>query len=199
MVKLKIPLHQYWHLLSRYLEPQRPWAVLLGLLMLGEIGLRLANPQVMRSFVDAATQGNATSGRSVVRPALLFLGLVCIAWAEDFAYAGGWTLGVLAVLAALTYVIDVIAGLLGARRFGASPRALWGAGIGGVVGIFFGLFGVLLGPLIGACIGQLTTVPDLLSAGRAGIGAALGLVVGAALKIAVAVTMVGIFVLARLS
>jgi uncharacterized protein YqgC (DUF456 family) len=130
---------------------------------------------------------------------LLFLGLVCIAWAEDFAYAGGWTLGVLAVLAALTYVIDVIAGLLGARRFGASPRALWGAGIGGLVGIFFGLFGVLLGPLIGACIGQLTTVPDLLSAGRAGIGAALGLVIGAALKIAVAVTMVGIFVLARLS
>lgn len=130
---------------------------------------------------------------------LLFLGLVCIAWAEDFAYVGGWTLGILAALAALTYLIDVVAGMLGARRFGASPRALWGAGIGGLVGIFFGVFGIVLGPLIGACIGQLTTVPDLLAAGRAGIGAALGLVLGAALKIAVAFTMVGIFALARFS
>ena len=129
---------------------------------------------------------------------MLFLGLVCLAWAEDFVYAGGWTLGVLAILAALTYLIDIVAGLLGARRFGASPRALWGAGIGGVIGIFFGLVGVLVGPLIGACIGQLTTVPDLVSAGRAGVGAALGLVLGAALKIAVAFMMVGIFLLARL-
>lgn len=128
---------------------------------------------------------------------LLFLGLVMIAWAEDFAYAGGWTLGVLAALAALTYLIDVVSGLLGAKRFGASPRAMVGAGIGGVVGLFFGLVGVLLGPLIGACIGQLTTVPDLLAAGRAGLGAALGLVFGAALKMAVAFTMVGIFALAR--
>ncbi len=130
---------------------------------------------------------------------MLFLGLVIIAWAEDFAYAGGWTLGVLAALAALTYVIDVVAGLLGARRFGASPRAMVGAGIGGLVGLFFGLIGVLLGPLIGACIGQLTAVPDLMAAGRAGIGAAIGLVFGAALKIAVAFTMVGIFALARFS
>lgn len=130
---------------------------------------------------------------------LLFLGLVCIAWAEDFAYVGAWTLGVLAALAALTYLIDIVAGLLGARRFGASPRALWGAGIGGLVGIFFGLIGVLLGPLVGAVIGQLTAVPDLMAAGRAGVGAALGLVLGAALKIAVAFMMVGIFALARFS
>jgi hypothetical protein len=130
---------------------------------------------------------------------MLFLGLVLIAWAEDFAYVGGWTLGVLAVLAALTYLIDVVAGLLGAKRFGASPRAMVGAGIGGLVGLFFGLVGVLLGPLIGACIGQLTTVPDLMAAGRAGVGTAIGLVFGAALKIAVAFTMVGIFALARFS
>ncbi len=130
---------------------------------------------------------------------MLFLGLVIIAWAEDFAYAGGWTLGVLAALAALTYLIDVVAGLLGARRFGASPRAMVGAGVGGLVGLFFGLIGVLLGPLIGAFIGQLTAVPDVMAAGRAGIGAAIGLVFGAALKIAVAFSMVGIFALARFS
>jgi uncharacterized protein YqgC (DUF456 family) len=128
---------------------------------------------------------------------LLFLGLVLIAWAEDFAYVGPVTLGVLAALALLTYAIDVVAGLLGAKRFGASPRAMVGAGVGAVVGIFFGLPGVVLGPLVGAFVGQLTTVPDLVAAGRAGVGAALGLVLGAALKIAVAFTMVGIFALAR--
>jgi uncharacterized protein YqgC (DUF456 family) len=128
---------------------------------------------------------------------LMFLGLVVIAWAEDFTYVGAVTLGVLAALALLTYAIDVLAGLLGAKRFGASPRAMFGAGVGAVVGIFFGLPGVVLGPLIGAFIGQLSSVPDLVAAGRAGVGAALGLVLGVALKIAVAFTMVGIFLLAR--
>ncbi len=130
---------------------------------------------------------------------LLFLGLVLAAWAEDFAHVGVGTLSVLAVLALASYGIDILAGVLGARRFGASPRALLGAGIGAFVGLFFGLPGVVLGPFLGACLGELTTVADLRAAGRAGIGAALGLVVGAALKIALAFIMLGIFAFMRLA
>ena len=128
---------------------------------------------------------------------VMFLGLVLMAWAEDFQHAGPWTLGILAFMAASTYLIDIVAGLLGAQRFGASPRAMAGAALGGVVGIFFGLIGVLLGPFIGACIGQFSQMRDLRAAGLAGVGATVGLVFGTALKVAVAFSMVALYAFMR--
>jgi len=128
---------------------------------------------------------------------LLFAGLVVAAWVEDFAYISTGTIIVLAVLAALISAVDFVAGALGAKRFGASPRAVTGALIGGVVGLFFGLPGVLLGPFAGAVIGELSVRSDLNAATRAGFGAALGLLVAAVAKIALAFTMIGVFLVAR--
>jgi len=130
---------------------------------------------------------------------LLFVGLVVIAWAEDFAHVGMGTLAVLAVLAALSYLVDILAGVFGAKRFGASARAMIGAGLGALVGLFFGIPGVLLGPFAGACVGEFTVRPDFKAAGRAGVGATLGLVVGAAAKIALAFSMLGIFAVMRIA
>ena len=129
---------------------------------------------------------------------LLFAGLVVAAWAEDFAYVGTGTIVLLAVLAALTYAADFVAGAFGAKRFGASPRAVTGALIGGLVGLFFGIPGILLGPFAGAVIGELSVRRDVKAAARAGIGAGGGLVLAAAAKIALAVTLLGVFAVARL-
>jgi uncharacterized protein YqgC (DUF456 family) len=128
---------------------------------------------------------------------LLFAGLLVAAWAEDFHYVGTTTLILLAVLAVLSYALDVVAGAYGARRFGASPRAVSGAIVGVIVGIFFGLPGVLLGPFIGAFIGELTERPDLNAAGRAGIGASIGMLLGVAAKLALAFAMIGLFLIVR--
>ena len=128
---------------------------------------------------------------------LLFAGLVVAAWAEDFIYVGTGTIIVLGVLAALISAVDFVAGALGAKRFGASPRAVTGALIGGVVGLFFGLPGVLLGPFIGAVIGELSVRRGLNAATRAGFGAALGLLFAAIIKITLAFTMIGVFGVAR--
>jgi uncharacterized protein YqgC (DUF456 family) len=128
---------------------------------------------------------------------LLFAGLVVAAWAEDFAYVGTGTIVLLAVLAALTYAADFVAGAFGAKRFGASPRAVTGALIGGIVGLFFGIPGVLLGPFVGAAIAELSLRRDVSAATRAGIGASLGLVLAAAAKIALAFTMLGVFAVMR--
>lgn len=128
---------------------------------------------------------------------VLFAGLVVAAWAEDFTYVGWGTLSVLGVLALLTYLADFAAGAFGVRRFGASPRAVTGAIIGSVVGLFFGLLGVLLGPFIGAVIGELSAQRHLGAAGRAGIGATVGLVLGVAAKLALACAMLGVFAIAR--
>lgn len=130
-------------------------------------------------------------------PPLLFAGLVVAAWAEHFAHVGGGTIAVLAVLAVLAYAVDFIASALGAKRFGASRRAVFGAAIGLFVGFFFGLPGIILGPFIGAVLGELTVRRDIEAAGRAGVGATIGLVLGTAAKFAIAFTMIGIFVLAR--
>lgn len=67
---------------------------------------------------------------------LLFLGLLFGAWAEDFNYIGLWTLLVLAVMAALTYLVEFGASALGAKQYGGSSRAMLGAVLGGVVGLF---------------------------------------------------------------
>ena len=129
---------------------------------------------------------------------LLFAGMFLAAWVEDFQYVGAGTLTVLAVLAALSYAADFAAGAFGARRFGASRRAVIGAALGAVVGMFFGLPGILLGPFAGAVTGELSSRRSLGEAGRAGLGATIGLALGAAAKIALAFTMIGTFLLVRL-
>lgn len=130
-------------------------------------------------------------------PPLLFAGLLLAAWAEHFAYVGVGGLAVLGGMTALIYVVDFAAGAFGARRFGASRRAVVGAALGAVVGLFFGLPGILLGPFLGAVAGELSARRSLSQAGRAGIGATLGLAIGAAAKLALSLSMVGFFLLLR--
>lgn len=128
---------------------------------------------------------------------LVFAGLVLLAWAENFAYVGWTTLSLLGVLALASYGVDFLASAMGAKRFGASGRAIWGAAIGALVGLFFGLPGLLLGPFVGAVIGEFTGNGSFRRATHAGVGATLGLLFGALLKIALAFAMVGVYVLAR--
>ena len=128
---------------------------------------------------------------------LLFAGLVLAAWAEDFAYVGMKTIAVLGVLALLTYGVDFWATMYGAKRFGASKRAIIGALVGALAGMFLGLLGIIFCPFIGALIGEISARKNLQDATRAGIGATIGLALGAALKIALALSMIGIFIGAR--
>ena len=128
---------------------------------------------------------------------LLFCGLVIAAWAEDFAYLGTGGIIVLAILAMLTYPVDIMAGALGAKKFGASKQAMIGAAIGALVGIFFGIAGILLGPFIGALLGELTQQRELRKAGLSGVGATIGFIVGAVAKLAIAFAMIGLFAVFR--
>ena len=128
---------------------------------------------------------------------LLFAGLFAAAWAEDFNHVGATTLIILGVMTILTYAFDFLASAFGAKRFGASRRAVIGATLGAIVGIFFGIPGILLGPFIGAVLGELSNRLNLKAAGLAGIGATLGLALGVAAKLTLALAMVGIFIIVR--
>jgi len=128
----------------------------------------------------------------------LFLGLLFGAWAEGFRYVGLGTLLILAGMAALTYLVEFVASILGVKKYGGSRRAIMGAALGGLAGIFLGVPGILLGPLVGAVLGELSLQRSLDQAARAGFGTVVGMAVGVAGKLAIGIAMLGLFLLVRL-
>jgi len=52
-----IPLSKYRDLLSQYLRPHKGMMGVLALLLFGNIGLTLVNPQIIRHFIDTAKSG----------------------------------------------------------------------------------------------------------------------------------------------
>ncbi len=126
---------------------------------------------------------------------MIFIGLWLAAWIDGYERVGGFTMGLLGVLTLLSVIVDFAASAMGAKRVGASPRAIWGALIGSIVGIFFGIPGLLLGPFAGAVIGELSVRGDSSQAAKVGIATWLGLLFGALAKIALSFAMIGIFVL----
>ena len=134
----------------------------------------------------------------VVMPALpgtwlIFGGLVLGAWADGFTRVGVWTLVVIGLIAAASYAVDFVAAALGAQRLGASRRAMAGAALGTLGGLFFGLPGLIVGPFVGAVLGELTMHRDWKKAGRAGVAAWIGFAIGTAVKVGMAFAMIGIF------
>ena len=125
---------------------------------------------------------------------LILAGLVLAAWADGFTRVSVWTLVVLGVIAAASYLVDFAGAAVGAKKLGASSRAMLGAGLGTIAGLFFGLPGIILGPFAGAVIGELTVKQDLRQAGKAGVAAWIGFAVGTAVKVGMAFLMIGIFV-----
>ena len=123
---------------------------------------------------------------------LILAGLALAAWADGFRHVSGWTLGVIAVIAVASYGIDFASTALTASRLGASRRAMAGAAIGTLGGVFFGLPGLVAGPFVGAVIGELTATQDMRQAGRAGVAATIGFAIGTAVKVAFAFVMIAV-------
>lgn len=127
---------------------------------------------------------------------LVFAGLLLTAWADNFTRVSVWTIAVIGVIGAASYGVDFVAAALGAQRLGASRRAMVGAGLGTLFGLFLGLPGVIVGPFIGAVLGELSLNRDLKQASRAGIAAWIGFAIGIAVKVGLVFLMIGIFVAA---
>lgn len=133
-------------------------------------------------------------------PGTLFVlaGIALGAWIEDFQRVSGFTVGLAAALAVLAWVLDYVAGLLGAKRAGASRQALVGAALGTVAGLFMGLVGVLFMPLVGAAIGEYLAQRDHRQSLKVGVSTWVGLMLGMLAKVVLSFMMVGIFVIALL-
>jgi len=124
---------------------------------------------------------------------LIFAGLLVAAWADDFMRVGPLMLSIIAIIGVATYGVDFVATALGAKHLGASKRAMAGAALGTVLGLFLGLPGIIVGPFLGAIAGELTVHRDWKRVGKAGLAAWIGFVIGTAVKVALAFLMIGLF------
>lgn len=130
--------------------------------------------------------------------ALVLAGVVLAAWIDDFTRIGSATVVIVTLLAVVSWVLDYVAGLLGAKRAGASRQAIIGAAAGTVVGLFMGLVGVFFMPLVGAAVGEYLALRDQQRALRVGVATWVGIMIGMIAKVALAFVMIGVFIAALL-
>lgn len=129
---------------------------------------------------------------------MIFGGIWLAAAVDGYRHLGtGWLL-VIGALGAFGVLVDFMAGVLGAKRVGASKMALWGATLGTLVGMFFGLLGLMLGPFVGALAGELAAGNSVLRSTHVGIGTWLGLLFGTLVKLVISLVMIGLFGFAML-
>jgi uncharacterized protein YqgC (DUF456 family) len=127
---------------------------------------------------------------------LVFAGMLLAAWAGDFQEI---SIGVVVLLGLLTLVslaVDFWATAHGARRVGASRKAIIGAVLGTFAGLLFMPVGLFVGPFLGALAGELLHGRALRQAAKVGFGTWMGIVLAVVLKLGLAFAMLGIFALA---
>jgi len=124
----------------------------------------------------------------------------------SFHAIGFVTITIMVGLALLGELLELWLGFGLARRYGASPRAGWGALLGGLVGAVVGVpvpvvgsvIGAILGCFAGATIFEYATTRTAGTAVRAGWGALLGRVAASAAKVALGIVMTIVAIVAAL-
>jgi uncharacterized protein YqgC (DUF456 family) len=117
-------------------------------------------------------------------------------WKWDERVFSGWTLIAIAALALLGELLEFLAGMIGARRSGASWRGAMTAVLGAIFGALLGTFVIpvpLLGSVLGASAGAgLVVWATEVSRGqpashslRRGVGAGIGQFLGTGSKFAI--------------
>lgn len=95
------------------------------------------------------------------------------------------------VITIFVLVLDYLSTAWGAKKYGGSRQAIWGAIIGGLAGvIFFGPVGIIAGPFLGAVIVELISSQRPEEAVKAGFGTLIGFLGGSMLKLAIEVVMI---------
>lgn len=111
--------------------------------------------------------------------------------------AASWqTVAWLAGLTALSYLVDLVSGTVGAKWLGATRWGAIGGMVGTVVGLFYGFVGVFVFPLAGVLIGELLGGKELLPAGKSTLGTLIGTGVGLVIRCLIGAAMIVWFLLA---
>ncbi len=85
---MNLSLKAYWDLLSQHIRPQMGRFSLLLTLLVVSIGLRVANPQIMRTFIDSALAGDALQTLSLTALAFITVAISQQVVAVSVTYLG---------------------------------------------------------------------------------------------------------------
>jgi len=129
---------------------------------------------------------------------LVFAGMLLAAWAGGFEQISVWVVVLLGLMTLVSFAVDFWATAHGARRVGASRKAVVGAVIGTFAGLFLFPVGLLVGPFAGALIGEMLHGREWRQATKVGFGTWFGVVLAVVLKLGLAFAMIGIFAVAWL-
>ncbi len=125
---------------------------------------------------------------------LAWAGLLAYAIHTDFQSISSTSIWIFLGLTLLTIIFDLLAPVIGAKRYNASPQGIIGSTIGLFLGIFIlGPFGIIFGPLIGAFVGEMLSGKHPRIAFRSASGAFLGFLAGSLIKLSVILIMLGFF------
>jgi uncharacterized protein YqgC (DUF456 family) len=102
--------------------------------------------------------------------AFVLAGIVLAAWIDGFTRVGVGVVAVVSVLAVLSWLLEYAAGMLGAKKAGASRQAL-----------------------VGAALGEYIARRDHAQAVKVGVATWLGLMAGLVGKVVIVFMMLGIF------
>ncbi len=132
---------------------------------------------------------------------LAFAGLLLYGILTRFETMSVAALVILGLLVVLNVLFDIFGPALATRGYKSSPQSAWGAGIGGVLGIFIlgpflGPVGIFLGPFVGAFIGEYLAVFDKDKALKAAKAALIGVVAGTIFQTAVSISILAYFFVA---
>jgi uncharacterized protein len=121
---------------------------------------------------------------------LVFIGLLVFAIYNGFVLITGSTLWLLFGVTLVIGFIDNLVILLGAKKYGSSKWGMFGAILGGMIGILSGPVGLIVGPFIGATLFELAFAKkDMNTALKAGRGALFGFLASLVIKFGGVVAM----------
>ena len=92
--EVTVKARKYGSLLRRYMLPQLPWVITLGILLFTSFGLQLVLPQIIRYFIDEAQKGSPLE--RLTAAAVLFIVITMLqqivqVFATYFSERVGWT------------------------------------------------------------------------------------------------------------
>jgi len=133
---------------------------------------------------------------------IIFAGTCLYAFLTNFNILGLETIILLFVLYLLGEALEYLFVIIGAKRLGASNKAVIGALVGGIIGAILGvgflgvgiLLGTFLGIFLGAFLVELTIHKDFVKSLKAGVGGVLGRFGFIIAKVIIAAVMLGVVV-----
>lgn len=141
-----------------------------------------------------------TGALGVVLPLLpgvpiAWLGMLAFAYATNFAVITWKALLIFLGFVLLAIAVDIIAPMVGAKKYNASRSGIIGSFLGLILGIMiFGPIGIIVGPFAGTFLGELFEGRESEEALRSAKGTAIGFLAGSAVKLALIMVMLGFLI-----